>query len=62
LSRIILRSFASSNFAAAVLRGASHYFMHPSAWKGNSRNFAMKLSEKSHERARHLAIRRVIAA
>jgi uncharacterized membrane protein len=36
--------------------------IHPIAWKRNSANyFAVKLSEKAHERANRLAIRRLIA-
>jgi hypothetical protein len=35
--------------------------IHRRAWKGNSANFAMKLSEKPHERANLLAIRRLMA-
>ena len=35
--------------------------IHPSVWKWNSANFAVKLSEKSHERAKRLTITRVIA-
>jgi hypothetical protein len=35
--------------------------MHRSAWKGNSANFAMKLSEKFHNRAKRLTIKRLIA-
>src|ERR671921_471881 len=34
----------------------------PSAWKGNSANFALKLSENPHERAKRLTIKRLIAA
>jgi hypothetical protein len=35
--------------------------IHPSAWKWNSPKFALKLSEKPHEQANRLAIRRLIA-
>jgi hypothetical protein len=35
--------------------------IHRSAWKCNSANFAMKLSENPHDRANLLAIRRLIA-
>jgi hypothetical protein len=31
------------------------------SWKVNTANFALKLSEKSHERAKRLTIRRLIA-
>jgi hypothetical protein len=35
--------------------------IHRVAWKGYSANFAVKLSEKSHERAKRLTIKRLIA-
>jgi hypothetical protein len=38
------------------------FLIHRSAWKGDSANFALKLSENPHERANLLAIRRLIAA
>jgi hypothetical protein len=35
--------------------------MHSSAWKVDSPKLALKLSENSHERAKRLTIRRLIA-
>jgi hypothetical protein len=46
-----------------ILGGPGPYFasIHRSAWKKNSANFVLKPSEKSHEGAKRLTIRRLIA-
>jgi hypothetical protein len=53
------RRTSSSSWGLGAI-GAS-YAIHRSAWKVYSANFAQKLSEKPHLRAKRLAIRRLIA-